>query len=146
MRSVKPAGTLVRLLTKPRHHLHALEALSLACAILSDPSPFSPNITELFCRCLISTGTSVFADTKVNRVRLPSAYLKRDSVNALICVEQTWWTHIRWIATWLQPSCQELVDQRPRWRHDSRLAGRVCGIHNAAQGHFRSAGCADDVG
>jgi hypothetical protein len=125
MRSVKPAGTLVRLLTKPGHHLHALEALSLACAILSDPSPFSPNITELFCRCLISTGTSVFA---------------------LICVEQTWWTHIRWIATWLQPSCQELVDQRPRWRHDSRLAGRVCGIHNAAQGHFRSAGCADDVG
>jgi hypothetical protein len=115
MRSVKPAGTLVRLLTKPGHHLHALEALSLAGAILSDPSPFSPNITDLFYRCLISTGTSVFADTRVNRVRLPSAYLKRDSVNARICVEQTWWTHIRWIATWLKPSCRELVDQRPHY-------------------------------
>jgi hypothetical protein len=89
MRSVKPAGTLVRLLTKPGHHLHALEALSLACAILSNPSPLSPNITELFYRCLTSTGTSVFADTKVGRVRLPIPYLKRDSVNARMCVEQT---------------------------------------------------------
>jgi hypothetical protein len=26
----------------------SLDALALACAILSDPSPFSPSITELF--------------------------------------------------------------------------------------------------
>ena len=89
--------------------------MALACAILSDPSPFSPSITELFYRRLISTGTSVFAGTKVNRIRLPRAYLKRDSVNVLSCVEQTWWTHIGWIATWLTPSCRELVDQTPRY-------------------------------
>ena len=95
--------------------------MALACAILSDPSPFSLNITELFYRRLISTGTCLFAGTKVNRVRLPSAYLKRDSVNARSCVEQTWWTQIGWIATWLTPSCRELVDQTPRY---SMIRGR----------------------
>ena len=87
--------------------------LSLACAILSHPSPFSPSITELLYRCLISTGTRVFAGTKVNRVRLPSAYLKRESVNARSRVEQTWWTHIGWIATWLTSSCRGASRSNP---------------------------------
>jgi hypothetical protein len=100
--------------------------LALACAILSDPSPFSPNITELFYRREVSTGTCVFAGTKINRVRLPSAYLKRDSVNAHSCVEQTWWTH-RMDCDLADAELSGAGRSNLALQHDSRPAGTVSG-------------------
>jgi uncharacterized protein YjbI with pentapeptide repeats len=70
------ADQLVTLLTNPAHRAHGPEALSLTCAILSDPTLFASTITERVYQRLADTTVSVFSETRVYGLRLPGADLR----------------------------------------------------------------------
>ena len=70
------ADRLVTLLTSPDYRAHGPEALTLTCAILSDPTLYTSTVTERVYQRLAETTVSVFAETRVYGLRLPGAYLR----------------------------------------------------------------------
>jgi uncharacterized protein YjbI with pentapeptide repeats len=70
------ADQLVKLLTNPAYRAHGPEALSLMCAILSDPTLYTSAVTERVHQRLAETAVSVLAETRVYGVRLPGANLR----------------------------------------------------------------------